>query len=68
MTTYAPEETDRLLEELADREREAWAVYRESLKDLQGRAYDEAEPESWERLQRTVQDVAVERAELVAGA
>ena len=66
MTTYAPDETDRRLEELADREREAWEAYREALRDLEGRAYDDAETGAWEDLQRTVQDVASERAELSA--
>ena len=64
MTTYAPDETGRRLEELADRERQAWQDYREGLRELEGRDYDEAEPTSWEDLQRTLQDVAAERAEL----
>jgi hypothetical protein len=66
MTTYAPDETDRRLEELADREREAWSAYRDNLRDLIGRAYDDAEAHSWEDLQRTLQEVAAERAELAA--
>ncbi len=59
MTTTTP---DRL-EELAELEREAWSDYRESLRDLDGRAYDEAEAASWEELQRTLAEVAAERAE-----
>ncbi|HVW18914.1 MAG TPA: hypothetical protein VHB30_11765 [Solirubrobacteraceae bacterium] len=64
MTTYAPDETQRRLEELAELEREAWNLYRENLADLQGRAYDDAEAHSWEDLQRTLREVASERAEL----
>jgi hypothetical protein len=65
MTTYAPDETDRRLEELAEREREAWQAYRENLRDLDGRAYDDAELHSWEDLQHTLRDVASERADIV---
>ena len=57
MTTITP---DRL-EELAELEREAWTDYRESLRDLQGRDYEEAEAASWEELQRTLTEVAAER-------
>lgn len=64
MTTYAPDETDRRLEELAEREREAWNAYRENLRDLNGRAYDDAEAHSWEDLQQTLRDVASERADI----
>jgi hypothetical protein len=64
MTTYAPDETDRRLEELAERERDAWNAYRHDLSDLRGRAYDVAEADSWEDLQRTLREVASERAEL----
>jgi hypothetical protein len=64
MTTYAPDETGRRLEELADRERQAWQDYREGLRELEGRDYDEAESASWDDLQKALQDVAVERAEL----
>jgi hypothetical protein len=64
MTTVTP---DRL-EELAELEREAWTEYRESLRDLEGRDYEEAEAASWEELQRILADVAAERSEAeVAG-
>jgi hypothetical protein len=68
MTTYAPNQTDRLLAELSEREREAWSGYRDSLRDLDGRAYDDAEATSWAGLQRTLEDVATERAELLGTA
>lgn len=57
MTTITPDK----LEELAELEREAWADYRESLRDLQGREYEVTEAASWEELQRTLADVAAER-------
>ena len=55
------------LEELAEMEREAWAAYRDSLRDLEGPQYDETESTSWEELQRLLVEVEAERAEL-AGA
>lgn len=62
MTTITPDK----LEELAELEREAWTEYRESLRDLQGRDYEVTEAASWDELQRTLADVAAERAELEA--
>lgn len=35
----------------AARTREAWTEYRESLRTLEGGAYEEAEPAAWEQLQ-----------------
>lgn len=64
MTTIT---TDRL-EELADLEREAWAAYRDSLRDLAGADYEQTESTSWEELQRLLGEVEAERAELTAGA
>jgi hypothetical protein len=64
MTTITP---DRL-EELAELEREAWTDYRESLRDLQGRDYEVTEAASWDDLQRTLTEVAAERAEAEAAA
>jgi hypothetical protein len=64
MTTITP---DRL-EELAELEREAWIDYRESLRDLQGRDYEETEASSWEELQRTLAEVSAERDGLGATA
>jgi hypothetical protein len=37
--------------------RRAWATYRDSLRDLDGAAYDEAEGRSWERLQRDLEQL-----------
>jgi hypothetical protein len=50
MTTSAPRRgTDRMIAE-----RTAWEAYRESLRDLQGTAYEEAERASWARLQEAL--------------
>ena len=35
-------------------EREAWEAYRDSLRDIDGTDYEEAERVSWERLQRAL--------------
>jgi hypothetical protein len=45
-----------------DRTRRAWVAYRDSLKDLTGPDYDEAEHRSWERLQRRLAELEGERA------
>lgn len=60
MTTITPDK----LEELAELERMAWSDYRDGLRDLQGRDYEEAEDASWATLQQALADVAAERAEL----
>ena len=57
MTTITPNRLD----ELAELEREAWAEYRESLRDLGGRDYEEAEAASWDELQKILVEVAAER-------
>ena len=46
MTTFTPHDST-----LDERTRKAWSAYREDLAELQGRAYDAAEAESWDRLQ-----------------
>ena len=55
------------LGELDQRTRRAWKTYRDSLRDLSGRDYDEAEHRSWERLQRKLEQVEDERAALRTG-
>jgi hypothetical protein len=57
MTTYAP--NDAALDE---RVRQAWAAYRDSLTELQGRQYDVAEAESWDLLQEALRDIEDERS------
>ena len=54
MTTSATRQgTDRTIAE-----REAWEVYRESLRDLAGADYEEAERISWARLQETLRELS----------
>ncbi len=54
MTTSATRQgTDRTIAE-----REAWEVYRKSLRDLQGADYEEAERISWARLQGTLRELS----------
>ena len=50
--------------ELDERTRRAWTAYRESLRDLSGRDYDQAEGRSWARLQRKLKELDDERAAL----
>jgi hypothetical protein len=53
MTTSATRQgTDRMIAE-----REAWEAYRESLRDLEGAAYEEAERASWARLQGALREL-----------
>jgi hypothetical protein len=61
MMTSAPhQETER---RLAARTREAWSAYREGLRGLDGRDYEEAEHRSWERLQAALRMIDTERAD-----
>jgi len=55
------------LSELDERTQRAWKAYRDSLRDLSGRDYDDAEHRSWERLQRKLAQVEDERSELRTG-
>jgi hypothetical protein len=64
---FAPEQDHRArLDELDERTRSAWSAYSDSLRSLQGREYEEAEHESWERLQAELRDLDGERALLDA--
>jgi hypothetical protein len=65
MTTAAPRfDVPATLQEVAERTQEAWWAYSEGLRDLDGRAYDEAEDRAWEHLQRELRDLEYRRAEL----
>jgi hypothetical protein len=67
MTTAAPRnEIPATLEEIDERTQDAWTAYQDSLRDLAGREYAEAEPEAWERLQHELRELEGRRAELVA--
>jgi hypothetical protein len=54
MTTTAPrQENQRPRAEQA-----AWDRYRDDLRELDGRAYEDAEDASWERLQDRLKEIA----------
>jgi hypothetical protein len=44
-------------------EQEAWVQYRDDLRELQGREYEDAEDRSWERLQERLREIAREHEE-----
>jgi hypothetical protein len=67
MTTYISDQQAQRLAELDVRTREAWADYNEELRELEGRDYEEAEHQSWDRLQKTLTQLNGER-QLVEGA
>ena len=67
MTTFAAnEETGRRLSELDEHTRDAWHVYREALRGLDGDDYATAEHTSWELLQLTLAEIGEQRRELAA--
>lgn len=55
MTTTAPRHHASGTDE---RTRVAWTVYRDTLRDLEGRDYDDAEDQAWEALQRELRSIA----------
>jgi hypothetical protein len=57
MTTYAP----HVEAALQEREREAWGRYSTTLRDLEGRDYEDAETEAWAELQRDLRAIDAER-------
>ena len=62
MTTYISDQQARKLADIEERTRQAWAAYNESLRDLEGKDYEEAEDESWDRLQERLRQLGDERA------
>lgn len=66
MATYLSEQNSRRLAEIDARTREAWTDYTEELRELAGRDYEEAEDESWDRLQKRLRQLDDER-QLVEG-
>jgi hypothetical protein len=66
MTTYISDQQAQRLAEIDLRTREAWADYTDELRELQGRDYEEAEDQSWDRLQTTLKQLDDER-QLVEG-
>jgi hypothetical protein len=57
MATYAP----NLEAELREREREAWLRYSMTLRELEGRDYEDAETEAWAELQRDLRAIDAAR-------
>ncbi len=67
MTTAAARPEELLtLEEIDERTLQAWTAYRDSLRELTGREYDEAERRSWDRLQRKLHQLERCRVELAS--
>jgi hypothetical protein len=66
MTTYISDHRTRRLADIDQRERQAWGAYSDSLRGLAGRDYEDAEHESWDRLQERLRELDDER-QLVAG-
>ncbi|TMM09958.1 MAG: hypothetical protein E6G00_08715 [Actinobacteria bacterium] len=67
MTTYISDRTAQRLADIDERERQAWEAYSDSLRGLEGKDYENAEGESWDRLQKRLRQLGDER-QLVAGA
>jgi hypothetical protein len=59
MTTYAPRQD--LEATLHEREREAWSRYSITLRELEGRDYEDAETGAWAELQRDLRAIDAER-------
>ena len=67
MTALTHEEVTRKLSEIDTRTKQAWAAYNESLRDLAGREYEDAEGQSWDRLQKRLRELDGERQLVVGG-
>ena len=61
MTTFISDHQARQLADIEARTRQAWASYNDSLRELRGRDYEDAEDESWDRLQKTLKQLEDER-------
>jgi len=67
MTTFTPNQQARRLADIEARTRKAWTEYSGALRDLEGRDYEEAENESWARLQEILKQLDGERQLVEAG-
>jgi hypothetical protein len=54
MTATAPRQENQR----TTAEQRAWDRYRDDLRDLEGREYEDAEDRSWERLQKRLGEIA----------
>jgi hypothetical protein len=61
MTTFISDQQARKLADIEARKGQAWASYNDSLRDLSGRDYEDAEDRSWDRLQETLRQLDEER-------
>jgi hypothetical protein len=62
VATSAPDrDSSHQQSEFEDRTRRAWVAYRDSLKDLSGSEYEQAEGRSWDRLQRRLAELEGQR-------
>jgi hypothetical protein len=61
LTTFAADRQAQKLAEIDARERRAWQTYRDSLRALEGRSYEDVEKSSWERLQEELRSIGDER-------
>jgi hypothetical protein len=66
VTAFTQEHVTRKLSEIEARTKQAWAAYNESTRDLDGQEYEDAEGQSWDRLQRRLRELDGER-QLVVG-
>jgi hypothetical protein len=55
-----------MLADIDVRTKQAWEAYNESLRDLAGQEYEDAEGQSWDRLQSRLRELDGER-QLVVG-
>ena len=67
MTALTHEQVTRKLSELDARTKQAWVAYNDSLRDLEGKEYEDAEHQSWDRLQKRLQELDGERQLVVGG-
>ena len=61
MTTYISDQTARRLADIESRTRTAWDAYNGSTRGLEGQTYEEAEQDSWHRLQTKLKQLDDER-------
>ena len=62
MGTFAADQDAKLHREEAERRvREAWAAYKDSTQDLEGRDYDDAEVKAWDRLSTRLREIPTNR-------
>jgi hypothetical protein len=67
VTTFTSEHQARRMADIDARRKQAWTSYNESLRDLDGREYEDAETRSWDRLQSKLTQLDEERQLLEAG-